>query len=364
MGWFALCDQAEHAFDLRGLARPRTADTLVAPTENALIIKGSIVIEIRTPEVRRPRPLLAFRQDGEWPMQLSLSIIPGGGLVFVLDQGGEVLHKTVNYCTTGRVEAVRITYSWNAPERWGRLAIECPERNGVILVPVPNAQPIRARDARHLITPGANRYLAPDVLYLAMSDDIEPIGPMPSLAVDTPVETRSGFRPIGDIRQGDFIRSPSGGMAEVLHAVRRTVPAAGSFTPTRIRAAYMGLQRDVIVAPYQRMILTGPEVDYLFGADAALVPVRNIAAGTDHHAPHIGKFVTYAQVLLASGQTINMAGAEAESLYIGRLKRQEDRLKASILRGLDRCSIPDHRHAIDPVLTSFDATVLAEHRAA
>lgn len=290
--------------------------------------------------------------------------MPGGGLTLVLDQGGEVLHRTINHSEAGRTDVLRITCSWDSPARWGRLALERTDRDQARLVPVASPRPLRLSDALALVRPGSDRYVAPEVLFVALSDRIEPVGPLPSLLPDTPIATPTGYRAIRELRRGDTVLTPAGEHVPVLHVLSRQVPAHGSFHPVRLRAPYFGLQRDIIIAPSQRLVLSGSEVEYLFGRESVLVPARHLAGSSGAVPARPGPVVTYWQILLPRHEALIAAGTVTESLFIGRLRRKKAQLNASILAGLDRSGLPEHGHPIHLVLQAFEAVTLADRRAA
>ncbi|MFV0513693.1 MAG: Hint domain-containing protein [Jhaorihella sp.] len=360
MAWIAVCGAGGHGHWFRrsgGLSAPRADD-------DALLTRGSLVIETRLPTIRRPRPLVLYDRSGDRPFHLSLQAIPGGGLTLVLNQGGTILHRAIDYSEAGRTDLLRITYSWDAPARRGHVALERTDRERVLLVPVPAAPPLRMADARLLMRNGPDRHVASEVLFLALSGAIEPVGPMPSLLAQTPIATPRGYRPAGSLQRGDTVLTPEGGVVPVLQRVSRTVPALGSFRPVLLRAPYFGLQQDITVAPSQRLVLSGSEVEYLFNREAVLVEVRHLVGGTAVIPAETGPTVTYTQLLLPRHEAVIAAGTVAETLYIGRLRRQKERLAASVLAGLDRHLLPEHGKSVHPVLSAFDAIVLAEQRAA
>ena len=326
--------------------------------------RGSLVIETRLPIIDRPRHLVYCSRAGNSPLHFSLQAVPGGGLTLVLDQGGEILHRTIAHPDTGRTDVLRITYSWDTQARWGQLALERTDRDQVLLVPLPVPHPLSVQDALTLVRPGADLYLAPDVLYIALSDAIEPVGPMPSLMPDTPVATPTGYREIRELRRGDTVLTPAGKTVPVLHVLSRQVPANGGFRPVRLRAPYFGLQQDIATAPSQRLVLSGSEVEYLFGQESVLVPAQHLAGSGSAVPASSGPVVTYWQLLLPRHEALLTAGTVIESLFIGRLRRKKAHLDASILAGLNRNFLPEHSLSIHPVLAAFEAVVLAERRAA
>lgn len=364
MTWIAVSDHDGHRFAEHGLDAPLNAPSLIGDAPDALLVKGSLVIETRLPVSHRPRHLVYYMCEGDWALHLSLQAVPGGGLTLVLEQGGEVLHQTLNHSETGRTDVLRITYSWDAPGRWGQLALERTDQDTVLLIPVPSPKPLRVADAKALMHASPNRYLAPDVLFLALSNEIEPVGPMPSLVPDTPIATPTGYRAAGDLRRGDLVVTAEGHSVPVLHTLSRTVPARGCFSPVQLRAPYFGLQQGICVAPSQRLVLSGSEVEYLFGQESVLIPVRHLLGGTAVVPAKSDTLVTYTQLLLPRHETLLAAGTAVESLYIGRLRRNKARLKASLFAPLDRSTLPEHGRSVFPVLKAFDAIVLSEHRAA
>jgi Hint domain len=332
---------------------------------DVLLPRGSLVVETGILPGKRPQSLIHYDCAGDWPMHLSLQSIPGGGISLVLDQGGTTVHGAISQPQEGRLDTLRITYSWDAPRRWGRLALESTEGDRFALVAIHAPQPLRLQDLRALTGHGPGAYVAPDVSFIAVSGGIEPVGPMPTLTPDTPIATPGAFMPAGALRRGDLVLTAAGETVPVLHSISRTVPARGSFRPVRMRAPYFGLQQDIVVSPAQRLVISGSVVDYMFATEAVLVNARHLIGGTA--ATRIddpGPLITYVQLLLPGHEALIAAGTVLESLHIGRLRRQKARLAASLLAGLDRSRLPEHGRSVHPVLRAFDALVLAEQRAA
>lgn len=364
MAWLAVSSEQINRFNALGVetdAAPNHKET----DQDALMVRGSLVVEMRLPGTQRPEPLVLFAQDGDWPVKLALRAVPGGGLNLVLDQAGAIVHHTLNPSSAGRTDLLRLTYSWDAPKRWGRLALERVDGGQVQIVDIKNPRPWRLADLRTLLQPGPFRYVSPEVQYLALSDQIEPVGPMPSLTEQTPIATPQGYRALARLQRGDLVLTGDGDTVPVLHVVKHTVPAVGSFLPIRLRAPYFGLLQDIDVAPSQRLLLSGSEVEYLFGHQSVLVPTRHLlGTHTAFQPPFSQATTTYMQLLLPDHAAPLAAGAVVESLFIGRLRRDQNRLAASLLAGLDRSILPEHGRAKYPVLRAFDATVLAERRVA
>lgn len=366
MSWIALADREGGHFDARGLGTvgaPEAADL-----GNALLSRGSLMIETRLSPEGRPQVLLRFRRAHPWPAQLSVQAIPGGSVALILAQGEDVFHTVLAHGADSRTDILRITWSWDAPARWGRLAIERPEGGRTVSVETPPPPPLMLEDVRVMTERAHLREVDPDMIYFAVSDAVEPLGPQPALTTQVPLATPEGYVPAGRLRRGDLVVTHD--VAEgrqsvpVLASLRRTVPARGAFQPVRLRAPYFGLRQDIVVAPEQRLLIEGSEVEYMFGTEAVLVPARHLVNGTAARWEDGHLLVQYCHLLLPRHEALIAAGTAVESLYVGRLRRRPDALEASLLSRIARSRLPEHPRPVHPVLSPFDAITLAQHRAA
>ncbi|MEZ5713896.1 MAG: Hint domain-containing protein [Paracoccaceae bacterium] len=379
MSWIAISDAEEHRFCAAGLDPSDRADgTEDAPPrrDGGLLRQGSLMIETRLSPEGRPQTLLAYERAHPRPYRLSLQALPGGGLVLVIGDGADVFHTTLNPVSHDRPDILRITYSWDLDHRppgagredehqgWGRLSIEQPEHDRVTETRLANAPALTLEDVRVMATDPRRRHLDPDVLFFAVSDRVEPIGPMPSLTAEVPVLGRDAYRFAGQLRRGDLVETLESGPVPVLQVVSRTVPACGSFRPVRLRAPYFGLLRDIVVAPDQRLIVGGSEVEYTFGREAVLVPARHLVNGVSAIELTGSVIVTYSQVILPRHESLIAAGCPLESLYVGRIRRKPEQLASSLLAPFDRRLLPEHARSAYPMVKPFEAITLMRRRAA
>jgi Hint domain-containing protein len=364
LSWIALSTADADCFSTRGLGGDPAGAPLLGPGRDALMARGSLVFETRLSATHAPVPLVIFEQGGLGGFYLSVHSVPGGGLNMVLKQNDAVLTRTLNQSDAGRTDILRVTFSWDAPRRWGRLALERPESDRVAIVPVTAPRPMRVADMRALMQLGPNRYVAPEVLYLALSTVIEPVGAMPSLTAETPIATPEGYRPVADLKRGDLVVAHDGRSVPVLHKVCRTVPARGAFQPVQLRAPYFDLLQDITVGASQRLMLDGSDVEYLFGREEILIPSGHLTGTHSAIKADSGPVVTYTQILLPAHEAPIAAGCPVESLFIGRLRRNKTLLAASLLAQVDRKLLPEHAKSLCPVLPAFDAHFLAERRVA
>ncbi len=326
--------------------------------------RGTLMLETRLSPDGKPQTLLAFRRSYPWQGSFSLQALPGGGITLIEAQGDDLRHATLPFTPSGRTDVVRLTYCWDAPARWGRLTLEHPETDTLHSVTLPPPHPIPLADMRTILCDQRQRDLDPGVDFIALSTEIEPVGPMPGLTGCTPVATPQGYTFADRLQRGDLVQTAHGAVVPVLYNLSRTVPALGSFRPVLIRAPYFGLKQDIVVAPQQRLVISGSEVEYMFGKEAVLVPARHLVNGVSTRYVDGPDLITYCQVLLPGHEEILAAGCPVESLYLGRLRRKPEQLAASILAGLDRSRLPEHPKPVWPVLKSFEAITLAMHRAA
>ncbi len=364
MTWLALCDHDDRRFSLRGLGTDKQAKALFEDRPHTLLTRGSIMFETRLSADGRPQVLFAYKTTFPQLRSLTFQAIPGGGIAMVQVQGDSITHAAIQHAEAGRTDVARITYSWDSTVNWGRMTLEMPEETTVTSVQVDNPRPLSLDDIRDLMLGRNDQTFAGDMIFAALSDQIEPIGPMPTLLPSTPLATPMGYKAVSDLQRGDTVVTRDTGVVPVLQRIQRTVPARGSFRPVRLRAPYFGLQQDIIVSPDQRLIIDGPEVEYLFGQEAVLVPARHLVNGFAALEEPCGPTITYAQLLLPQHETMLAAGTTVESLYIGRIRRQAHHLQSSILHAADRSLLPEHPRPVHHVLRWFDAIHLARRRAA
>jgi hypothetical protein len=364
MTWIAIADHAQNLFCAQGLHAGKGAPDASTDDVNRFLPRGSIMLETYLSAQGRLQDLLGYHRAHPWKSGITLQAVPGGGIVLVITQGNQVFHAALDHPVQTRTDVVRITYSWDAPRKWGRLSVEFPGTTRLVSVILKAPKPLYLADIKEMTsTPGLRR-MDDDVVFFAVSDRVEPIGPTPSLTATTPILTPSGYRPVGKLKRGDVVTSDDGNILPILQMVHRTVPARGTFEPVRLRHPYFELQRDVIVGPLQRLVMGGSRVEYMFGTERVLVPARHVVNGTAAVYEKGHAVVTYSQILLPDHEAVIAAGTAVESLDIGRIRRKPNLLAESLLSGFERALLPDHSVTAYPVLRPFDAITLAEERAA
>jgi len=366
MAWIGISTKDEFRFSLGGLGRDAGLSPLarVSAPSDAVLTSGTILVEAQMPLEDRAVTLLFQRRQLPWPTSFALRALPGKGIVMVLTQGDRVLHATLPHAGQTHGERLLVSYSWDAPRRTGRLALKLAGTLRITSVEVPAPPPIPLADLRAMVASPHEREIDENTVFVAISDRVEPVGPQTTLSLHAPVLTVDGYRPAGKIKAGDVIRSIDGRLAPVLATLRRTVPAYGSYAPVILRAPYFGLREDVLVAPDQRLVIGGSEVEYLFGQEHVLVPARHLVNGTAAIRGAGSPTVTWTQIILPQHEALIVAGTPMESLFLGRIRRKPEVLANSLLAGMDRNLLPEHAQSSYQVLRQVEAITLAQRRAA
>lgn len=364
MTWLAITDHTDRRLSLRGLGHEKRATPVIADSSHEELHRGSIVFEAQVSEDSKPQVLFGYTNPHPNHRSLVFQAIPGGGVAMVHVQGDKIAHAAIAHKNAGRAEVLRLTYAWDTKYNWGRLTLEQAGETMVTSVAVENPLPLTLDDLRDLMLGRGQQDYAPDMVFAALSDQIEPIGPGPTLSPDTPIATPWGYRNAGTLKRGDTVYTVDGEVVPVLQTVSRSVPARGSYAPIRMRAPYFGLQDDIIIAPEQHVVIDGPEVEYLFACESVLTPARHLVNGFAARTEPCGHLVSYTQLILPNHEPVLAGGAAVESLYIGRIRRDTHQLASSVMFGVDRNDLPEHKAPSHKVLKWYEAIHLARRRAA
>ncbi|MEO9457529.1 MAG: Hint domain-containing protein [Lentilitoribacter sp.] len=364
MTWIASANHKEGRFSPNGLGTDRQSTPQVDLRDEATLKRGTLMLETRMSPTAKPQILFAFNRSFPKERSLSIQALPGGGIALVHNHNGEMCQATLRWRDSGRADVVRISFSWDVAANWGKLTLEHPEETTVASIQIASPNPLYLQDLHDVLLAKGDRTFSNDVVFVALSNNIEAVGPMPTLTLNMPVATPSGHKKIQHLKRGDTVQTAVKGVVPILQRITRTVPALGSFAPIRLRAPYFGLLQDIVVAPDQRLVIRGSDVEYLFGQEAVLVPARHLVNGFAALYEPTGPTITYTHLLLPEHETLSVAGSAFESLNIGRIRRKQDQLNASLLSHFERNSLPEHGKPVFPILKAYEAITLAQQRAA
>ncbi|WP_299603885.1 Hint domain-containing protein [uncultured Tateyamaria sp.] len=128
--------------------------------------------------------------------------------------------------------------------------------------------------------------------------------------VDGPVEVQN-------LRKGMRLRTWDNGDRPVRAVLRRQVDGSGTLAPVHISAGALGNDRDLIVSPAHRMLISDWRAQMLFGADEVLVSAANLVRGDlIYRAPM--RTVTYYHILMDRHEVIFAEGTPTESFHLTR----------------------------------------------
>lgn len=360
MRWLGLRQRYEREFDPRGLGQDPLATAL---QDDGLITRGSLLAEIDLVPTSRPVNLIRYSVLDPWPSSLSLVQEPDGTLRLLMRLGPRQLSVALRTELATRSETVILTFGWDGPGRSGVMSAFVPDTGCLWQTSVPGPFPLMLRDIRRMVLDETACRQADSVTFFAMAEGICPTGPMPGLDPEAWIATPSGARPLQTLRAGDQVLDAEGKAREIRWAGSVTLPATGRFTPLKMRAPYHGLTEDLVLAPDQRLLLSGTEIEYLFGQERVSAAVRHLS---DRHsvepaAPRT-PVITYRQLLLDRPAEIIANGAAVECFDAQPLFSDTRLVRHSVLSGLDREEWPAVTGFGVPVLRDYEALTLEEAR--
>lgn len=337
MGWIALSQADSALWSPAGLAAAPDAAPLVPKRADVVMARGSLMFEIGPSNATRPSTVLSL--SGTGVPGVNVQVLPGAAVSFAVECGGMVLYHLFPAADVPKTAAMRLSFSWDHDAGWAFLALERSGQRAVETAFFKNPPPLRMVEIKTLMQAAADPQTAPGLVFLALSSRIEPVGPRPSLAPSTRIGTPHGSCAIGMLQKGDLVRTADGEVLPVLHALTQDMPAAGSLSPLRVTAPRFGLERDLVLAGDQGLVLDSPDVAYHLGQNRAVIPASFM---TTARPARQGPLVRYCQLVLPVHTVLVAEGAPVASLNIGRLRRSPERLSLSLLAGEDRDTLPEH----------------------
>lgn len=359
MTWLALCDFVDPVFSRQGLQRKPANSSLGLEASDTFLKIGTFVIEARfEPGPEGRHKLINYRRTGDAPVRFSVTIQANQHVEIEFEDGPVRQKHRVNARFRGREDMARITYSWDVSKKWGLLSVENLDSGTLNQSELSNPHPFRFDDIERMSLRPAGRPGDTSVSYFGFSAGVEPIGLSACIAPHAPVETPDGPRMIDRLKPGDLVMTQDSGPQPVRWVGAREVPARGQFQPIRLRAPYFGLTRDILVSPEQCLLITGAEVEYLFGEDEVLVQARHLVNGVSAHWEKMGPTVKLYHVLLDQHEVIRIAGCQLESLYVGAIGTDAALLQTTMLRGIAPETMSHHAGSARPVLRNYEAMTL------
>jgi hypothetical protein len=345
MSWIALTDLSRPVFNIRGIGVPADAPGARPPAgAHEIMPTGTLMLELRAHgDGNGPWRFLSFERARDWPREITAEITANGRLSMAFRQGVVRSRAEIALPPIPRDGHLRVIYSWDAPRRSAFLTVEFLNDGRIFQAQSVNPVPLPVADVRAMIRNGRATQVDPALAFMAVSNRVEPVGFGAGIAGDTPVETTDGPVSVDRLRLGDMVMTAGSGSQPVRWIVKHIVPAMGSFRPIRLRAPFLGLGRDVVVASEHRVRLDFTEAEYMLGDNEVLVPAVILANGKHAKRETRHRLVCYYQILLDVHDCVLHDGLWGESLFLGARARQPGLIANSALGALPVTTLPVHR---------------------
>lgn len=267
------------------------------------------------------------------------------------------LETTINTAIT--LTQLRITFSWDLANNTALLSIESPEQGSLCQSESNSPLPMPTDIIDTLLAQKSPASVSDSITFLGVSDQIEPVGFTPSIAEHTLIDTPIGAMPIENLLRGDLVTTQDNGAQPIRWICERIVPTRGLFQPLRLRAPFFGLTQDALVAPEQRLVFEGTEIEYMFGVESVLVEARHLVNNVNViREPARHDSIHLYQLLFDNHEIITAAGCQMESLFIGQIADHPEMLNSTLLAGLPPLDTPYHKEIARPLLRSYEAMAL------
>lgn len=324
-----------------------------------LLLAGTILIEVQfNAKDGQRQTVIDLDRAVDWPRRFRVLLGAEGEMLVEYRQGSDISTAALHFPKPDQEASLRITLAWHAPERIGLMTLENLDSGHQSQSVFADPHPWPPDDFAALIRHGDDITVDPSTTLLACADTIEPVGPNAGFAIGTLIDTAAGPKPVEKLRPGDLVQTSDHGMQPIRQILCQEVPAYGQFAPIRLRAPFFGLTRDLTVAPDHRLMIAGVDAEYLFGTDAVLVEARHLAKMAAAPLRVRSTTIRYVQVLLDAHVCLSVAGAWAESLYLGDLADHPTRHATSALADIPACDLPRHTRIASPQLCGYEAMVL------
>lgn len=252
-----------------------------------LVERGLFVVEFALP-LRERAVLLDFAADDGWERGLTLFHEPEAGLILRHRQGRALSRHTLPAPLPDIQGTARLSLRFDAPARSWEMRLDLPDQpdHPSLRAAGTNPLPVRPRDVAGLSDLPARLRRHGAVLWFGLTQGHDLPVQAPWIGLRTPIETDRGPVPAGRLQPGDLIETEDDGLLPLIATRNFALPACGSFSPVLLRAPFFPERNDLLVSADQPVLMSGPEVEYLFGAEEVLVPAAALVDGHRVLAEH------------------------------------------------------------------------------
>lgn len=360
MSWVGLRDARGGVFSPVGLGQASRGPFDL----NAVMPCGTLMLEFASDPRGGVQTLIDYGSSHPWAAGLRVTLDQNGLLTLFHWQGAQERHFTLETGLVCVTLSVVVTYTWDAPMRRGVLAVQCPDQNLMLFSELSAPLPLSMRDAMRVMADKCHCRTSSNAAFVALADEVVPIGVMPTLGADVLIPTSEGDVAVSKIRAGQMVVTATGKLAQVRWVGAATLPARGRFAPLTMRAPYYGLCKDVTVAYDQQLRIRGPEVEYLFHTEQISLRVGDLRDGVAVRRAPVALTQEYWQIVLDQPEPIAIANMEIEAMDISAL-RIDPAIKAhSVLASLPSELVPKETPNVWPILQPYETHSLQKLRVA
>jgi hypothetical protein len=135
-------------------------------------------------------------------------------------------------------------------------------------------------------------------------------------SADTLIDTATGLRSAGSLRQGDLVTTHDAGNVPIEWTAQWNGSGLGDAAPVCFAPGTIGNSRPLRLSQQHRVLVRSSQLQTLFGFDEALAPAKAFVNGQDITLQACPR-ICYVHILLPEHHLITAEGALCESLYLG-----------------------------------------------
>lgn len=182
----------------------------------------------------------------------------------------------------------------------------------------------------------------------------------------TMIETPSGEVLIESINVGDKIKTLSDGVQTVRWIGCSRLRSKSSIAPVRIKAGALGdntPNKDLLVSPHHRMVVSGWRAELLFGETEYLVPAKNLVNDDTITVAHDLKRLEYYHILFDKHEIVMSNGTPSESYHPNQtsIENMDKAARAELLGifpELENVGKSGYSQSVRPTLSEAEAKLL------
>ncbi|MGR3712231.1 MAG: Hint domain-containing protein [Shimia sp.] len=182
----------------------------------------------------------------------------------------------------------------------------------------------------------------------------------PCFTHGTLIRTSEGDMPVERLRKGMLLETLENGLQPIEWIGSSRMQPRLESLPIRIKAGVLDNDRDLVVSPQHRVLLTGARAELLFGTDKVLVKAKHLVNERDVLRCPTDDTIVYFHILLPQHELVFSEGQWSESFMPGPMTRHSFNPLAnrSLRMVMSKRGICAQDISARPSLRSFEAAAL------